>query len=101
MNMKKTLLFLLLVLLVSFTYAQKIASPNGKITVVFSLKGGKPFYAVWYENKPVILESALGLITADSALYRNCLLASISPITPVTDHYYMVNTKKSNIVLNG
>ncbi|MBV9657606.1 MAG: glycoside hydrolase family 97 catalytic domain-containing protein, partial [Verrucomicrobia bacterium] len=42
---------------------QRILSPDGKVAVNFSLqKGGVPAYAIDYLGKPIVLESALGLL---------------------------------------
>lgn len=41
-------------------YQQRIASPDRKIQVEFLLRSGVPYYAVSYENKPLIKPSPLG-----------------------------------------
>lgn len=38
----------------------RVTSPDGRIAVVFSLKRGAPHYRIDFEEKPVILPSALG-----------------------------------------
>lgn len=45
-----------------------VVSPNGKISLQFSLAGGVPSYAVNYQNRPVILPSALGFELKDGPL---------------------------------
>lgn len=42
-------------------FAQKLESPSGKLSMQFSIIGGKPVYSLSLEGKPVILESSLGL----------------------------------------
>ncbi|MEO5914384.1 MAG: glycoside hydrolase family 97 catalytic domain-containing protein [Luteolibacter sp.] len=45
------------------TGANRIVSPDGKVAVNFALqKGGVPAYAIDYIGKPIVLESALGLL---------------------------------------
>lgn len=43
-----------------------IKSPDGSIEVQFRLKDGKPFYKVSKNNKPVVLESALGYVLTEN-----------------------------------
>ena len=51
-----------LALTMGVVQAQSIQSPSKKITLDFKLSGnGQPSYSVNYKNKPVILESTLGI----------------------------------------
>ena len=53
---------LILVFALSILHAQSIESPSNKITLNFKITGnGQPSYSVKYKDKPVILESALGI----------------------------------------
>ena len=45
-----------------------VASPNGKLSLVFSLTDGSPAYAVTFMGRPVILASALGFDLKDTAM---------------------------------
>ena len=46
--------------------AQSVKSPSNKITVSFKLlANGKPSYSVNYKDKPVVLESTLGIKLKD------------------------------------
>jgi alpha-glucosidase len=45
-----------------------VASPDGKISLVFELTGGAPSYAVNFKGQPVILPSALGFDLKDGAM---------------------------------
>jgi alpha-glucosidase len=45
-----------------------VASPNGRVSLTFSLAGGAPSYAVNYKSEPVILSSALGFDLKDGAM---------------------------------
>lgn len=59
--MKTTLLFSALLLPLSVA-AQTVSSPNGAISVSFSLAdGGRPTYEVTYKGRPVVKPSHLGL----------------------------------------
>ncbi len=52
----------LLFLIVSTIHSQNIQSPSKALTLNFTLsENGKPNYTVTYKNKPIILESFLGL----------------------------------------
>ena len=53
---------LFLVCAINMAYSQSIQSPSNKISVNFKLTAdGKPAYSVTYKDKPVILESTLGI----------------------------------------
>lgn len=57
---------LYLVFVVNFVFSQTVLSPSNKILVNFKLSAsGQPFYSVNYNNKPVILESTLGIKLKD------------------------------------
>ena len=59
--MKTTLLFSALLLPLSVA-AQTVSSPNGAISVSFSLAdGGRPTYEITYKGRPVVKPSHLGL----------------------------------------
>lgn len=59
--MKTTLLFSALLLPLSVA-AQTVSSPNGAISVSFSLAdGGRPTYEMTYKGRPVVKPSHLGL----------------------------------------
>ena len=63
--MKKVIIFSLLVF-INLSVAQSIQSPSGKIAVNFNLTAnGQPSYSVNYNNKPTVLESALGIKLKD------------------------------------
>ncbi len=62
----KRFLLLYLFFVVNFVFSQTVLSPSNKIAVNFKLTGsGQPSYSVNYNNKPVILESALGIKLKD------------------------------------
>ncbi|MDD5149227.1 MAG: glycoside hydrolase family 97 protein [Flavobacterium sp.] len=62
----KNILSLSLIFLMNMVYSQNIQSPSSKISVNFKLTdNGQPSYSVNYNNKPVILESTLGIKLKD------------------------------------
>lgn len=58
--MKKALSIALLSVVI-FANAQSVQSPSKAISLDFKLDAGKPTYTVTYKNKPIILQSALGV----------------------------------------
>jgi alpha-glucosidase len=53
---------------------KKVASPDHKISLTFSLTDGTPSYAVNFNKQPVILPSALGFELKDGSLKTNFIL---------------------------
>jgi alpha-glucosidase len=51
-----------------------VSSPNGKISLVFSLSDGAPAYQVNFRERPVILSSRLGFELKDGALKAGFVL---------------------------
>ena len=64
--MKKIIHLILFALLPALATAQKVTSPNGNVTVKFSLNEGRPYYEMTYKNKTVLKPSRLGLELAKS-----------------------------------
>lgn len=68
--MKKLSLYLAFALLVSFSQAQTIHSPNNKLALTFSLSAdGEPMYRLDLENNPIILPSKLGIEIKDGVSF--------------------------------
>ena len=68
LKMKKSIIttLALLLLALNYTLAQELKSPNGALTVQFSIKSnGIPTYQLSYKNKAVIKTSKLGLELKD------------------------------------
>ncbi|MDI1256126.1 MAG: glycoside hydrolase family 97 protein [Flavobacterium sp.] len=57
----KSIFSICLFLFTGILSAQSVQSPSKNITLEFKLIGGKPSYTVNYKNRPVILESLMGL----------------------------------------
>jgi len=73
----KTFLSLSLIFVMNMVYSQNIKSPSNKISVNFELTtDGQPSYSVYYNNKPVIFASNLGIKLKDkTALDANFEIA--------------------------
>ncbi|HAT81040.1 MAG TPA: alpha-glucosidase, partial [Flavobacterium sp.] len=73
----KNFLSLSLIFVMNMVYSQNIKSPSNKISVNFELTtDGQPSYSVYYNNKPVIFASTLGIKLKDkTALDANFEIA--------------------------
>lgn len=61
--MNRFLLLLFFTTIFSFSYSQTFFSPDKRLSLVFSLtKQGEPEYQLFYENKPVVAPSRLGIL---------------------------------------
>ena len=66
-------LLLLIALLPLTMMAQRVASPNGQVEVIFSLDGTRPQYEMTYKGKPVVKPSHLGLeLAKDKHASKEC-----------------------------
>ena len=81
--------------------SQSVQSPSKEITLNFSLsENGKPIYNVFYKNKPVVLQSNLGIILkADGDLNTNFRIDSIGQ-KKVNETWQPVLGEQSNIKNN-
>jgi hypothetical protein len=97
----KNYVLLSLLLSVFFGNAQSVQSPSKEITVDFKLADkGKPTYTVAYKNKPVILESSLGLnLKNDTAFISDFSIDSIGRKS-VSESWKPVLGEQSNIKNN-
>jgi len=76
--MKTPILVLLMALLPMTTMAQELNSPDYSFLMNFQVDGGIPKYALTFQGKPVILESALGLeLTGSESLTSGFKLIQI------------------------
>jgi alpha-glucosidase len=73
-----------------------VQSPNGQLTVKFSVNEGAPRYSVELSGKPVLQESKLGLVRDDVDFSKGLKLVSASPSKTVTDDYEIVTAKRRN-----
>jgi alpha-glucosidase len=72
-----------------------LASPNGKLVVVFHVNAdGAPRYEIQLAGKTVLQESRLGLIRDDADFSRGLRIASKSGSRTVKDHYEIVTAKR-------
>ena len=97
----KKITFIGLLLLGIQVYSQTIQSPSKQITVNFSLSdNGKPSYTVSYKNKPVVLQSNLGIKLKEGGdLVSNFSIDSIAH-NSVNETWQPVLGEQSNIKNN-
>ncbi len=81
--------------------SQSVKSPSKEITLNFSLsENGKPIYNVFYKNKPVVLQSNMGIkLKADGDLSDNFRIDSIGQ-KKVNETWQPVLGEQSNIKNN-
>lgn len=90
---------LYLVLVMNTGFSQNIQSPSKKISVDFKLSAtGQPTYLVNYKNKPVILESALGIKLKDKPALDSNFIIETSKITTFNESWKPVLGEQSNIL---
>ncbi|MEX1276754.1 MAG: glycoside hydrolase family 97 N-terminal domain-containing protein, partial [Bacteroidota bacterium] len=79
--MKTVILSLLLFL--SFSPAQTIRSPQGKLSLTFALTNdGAPTYALRFGNKPIINTSTLGIqLKGEPSFDKGFVMASVDTLT--------------------
>jgi hypothetical protein len=95
----KRFLPLYLVFIVNFVFSQTVLSPSNKILVNFKLSAnGQPFYSVNYNNKPVILESALGIKLKDKPALDANFTIETSKIASFNESWKPVLGEQSSIV---
>ncbi|MFW9607026.1 MAG: glycoside hydrolase family 97 protein [Prevotella sp.] len=90
--MKKIQLFFIALMLPMLAAAQTIKSPDGKVSLTFSLTGnGVPTYSMTYKNKAVIKPSHLGL-----ELAKNKHASKGFNETDLMDGFTVADTKSSS-----
>jgi hypothetical protein len=85
----------------AITQPAPLTSPDGAISVTFSLSDGQPHYAVSFHNQPLLQPSRLGLVREDADFSKNLTLLGISPVESVTDHYQLVTGKRRDITYSA
>jgi len=80
--LKKFFYLAIFMLFSTFSWSQKVSSPNGKFDLIFQLKQGIPTYMLNYNNSPIIRESRLGLALKDAEdLTNDFMVAEIKEAT--------------------
>lgn len=75
--------------------AASVSSPDGRLTVDFSLTGsGQPFYSVDRDGQTVLRQSRLGLVRDDADFTRGLSLTGGSSVTAVEDNYEILTAKR-------
>lgn len=97
----KKIVFTVLLLFSIQIYSQSVQSPSKNISVIFSLADdGKPNYSVSYKNKPIILNSNLGIKLKEGGdLDADFVIDSIKRTT-VNEIWQPVLGEQSNIKNN-
>lgn len=74
---------------------ESLSSPDGRLRVDLSLAAdGGPRYAVWHGSRPVLADSALGLVRDDADFTRDLRLLGATPAEPVEDRYEILTAKR-------
>jgi len=95
----KYFLSLFLVLAMNLLHAQNIQSPSKKISLDFKISGnGQPTYSVNYKNKPVILESALGIKLKEKPALDSNFEIITSKMATFNESWKPVLGEQANIV---
>lgn len=96
--MKKSLLFLLTLLVVLVVSAQEFdfKSPDKRIVVSFNLEDGSAYYSVSYDEKVMMDKSPLGLVTNTGDFTKGLVLDDYS-ITSVNNSYSLDRSKVSHV----
>lgn len=75
-----------------------VKSPDGKLEVQVTIKGGEMFYHISSAGKSIIQSSPLGLVREDADFSRSLSFVTASALEKGSDNYRMVNSKKSHSV---
>lgn len=96
--MKKSLLFLLTLLVVLVVSAQEFdfKSPDKRIVVNFNLEDGSAYYSVSYDERVMMDKSPLGLVTNTGDFTKGLVLDDYS-ITSVNNSYSLDRSKVSHV----
>lgn len=95
----KHFLFFFLILSVHICFSQEVQSPSNKISVNFKLTAiGQPSYFVIYNNKPIILESALGIKLKDKPALDANFTIETSKTASFNESWKPVLGEQSSIV---
>ena len=99
--MKSIHIYLMLSVLIGSFSCQSnkntVSSPDGTLTVAFSLRSGSPLYSV-YKNDTLLLDtSRLGMDMRDEVFSGDLKLVSTSGDTPVQEDFAMLQGKRRNV----
>lgn len=73
----------------------ELSSPNGDLNVVVSLdEVGTPHYRIDRRGRPVLLDSALGLVREDADFSRGLRFVEATAVRPIVDEYELVTSKR-------
>ena len=77
----------------TFATEKQIYSPDGKLLVTVTDKGGMPSYEVSYNEKAFLLPSPLGLETDLGDYTRELVMTEVLPLSYINDEYELPNIK--------
>lgn len=92
--------FLHLMLLPAYSQQSNVSSPDGKLKVSISLQNREPIYTVTYNNKTMLENSPLGLVTNEGDFSKNMKYITKSEET-IQKEYKQDRIKKSYIRYNA
>ena len=98
--MKSFILSICLLLAGLTIQAEELRSPNGALTLQFTLQeGGVPAYSLQYKGREVILPSRLGLELAGSgnAEFGQEVRKNTDPRTSLYDGFRLANTEWNSV----
>lgn len=81
----------------AFALEKQIYSPDGKLLVTVSDKGGMPSYEVSYNEKVFLLPSPLGLETDLGDYTRELVMTEVPPSSYINDEYELPNIKAHRV----
>ena len=95
----KSIFSLIVLFLFSVAQAQSVQSPSKQITLAFDFaEKGKPTYSVTYKNKPIILQSYLGITLKNGADLASHFKLEESTTATINETWQPVLGEQSNIV---
>ncbi|HEY6914823.1 MAG TPA: glycoside hydrolase family 97 N-terminal domain-containing protein, partial [Paludibacter sp.] len=74
-----------------------VTSPDGKLSIEASVTlSGAPIYTVKNNNQPIILQSALGLVSDQGDFSEKVKLSQVTPLKKITETYNAPAEKRTN-----
>ncbi len=94
----KKLIFICLLIVSSSVSSQnaEVLSPDGKVKLKVSIENGKPIYSVTYNDKTILENSPLGLVTNEGSFLDNMSFVESSN-GKVDKHYVQEKIKRSSV----
>lgn len=74
-----------------------LSSPDKRIRIQVADTQGSPSYKVWYDGKPFILDSPLGVVTNLGDFTKSMSITDVSEVKAIADTYSLPNIKQSHV----